>query len=63
MASKDTTQKAEKAYTYEEYRKAFCADSGDTDTEAENPTEFGVQLAKEALARIDRNTGRAKDKH
>jgi len=63
MATKHDAQEAEKTYTYEEYCKEFCVNSDDTDTEVQDATQFGVQLAKDALARIEHNTHTIKDEH
>ncbi|HKY28108.1 MAG TPA: hypothetical protein VJM12_09195 [Pyrinomonadaceae bacterium] len=61
MATKHSDQEAEKTYTYEEYCEEFCVNSDETDMAVEDPAEFGAQLAKDALARIEHNTRHAKD--
>jgi hypothetical protein len=44
----------EKSYTYEEYCKAFCS-SSESDLMAADPKSFGLQLAKEALKKVEHN--------
>lgn len=61
MATKHRDPEAEKTYTYEEYCKAFCVNSDDADLGVEDPAEFGAQLAKVALDRLEHNARHAKD--
>jgi hypothetical protein len=54
MPNKKTEKKPEeKRYTYEEYRRAFCGAS-EPELEIADPKAFGIQLAREALKKIER---------